>query len=135
MADTITLSFTVPRADLAERDVDEVVLPGTDGIFDVFPGHDALMSTLDVGVISVRAGDRVDHFFCAGGYFEIHDDRLIILAEVAEPSEGIDVERAKAAEQRARDRIQRAAHDDTIDAARAEYALKKALVRQEASKR
>jgi F-type H+-transporting ATPase subunit epsilon len=135
MADKITLSFTVPKADLAERDVDEVVLPGTDGIFGVLPGHDALMSALDVGIISVRTGDHADHFFCAGGYFEVHDDRLIIVAEVAEPSPDIDVERAKAAEQRARDRIQRAAQDDTIDARRAEYALKKALTRQEASRR
>ena len=134
MADKITLSFTVPKANLAERQVDEIVLPGTDGQIGIFPGHDALMSTLDVGIISVRTGDKTDTFFCAGGYFEINDDKLIIVAEVAEPSTEIDVERAKAAEQRARERLVQASHED-IDIRRAEYALKKALLRQEAARK
>lgn len=131
MADKLNLSFTVPSANLAEREVDEVVLPATNGEIGILPGHDSIMSTLDVGVVTVRNDNASDIFFVAGGYFEVHDDTLIIVAEVAEHTKNIDIERARLSKKRAEERL--AKSGDELDTARAEYALKRALFRLEAA--
>ena len=132
MAEKLTLSFTTPKADLAEREVDEVTLPAALGEVGVLPGHDALMSTLKIGLVTVRDGGKDEVFFVSGGYFEIMDDKLIVLAEIAEPAAGIDAERARGSRKRAEERLAGAAADE-IDAARAERALARAEFRLQAA--
>ena len=63
------------------------------------------------------------------GFAEILGDRVTLLAEIAEWPDEIDLDRAKAAEDRARERL--AAKTEELDITRAEIALKKALVRQD----
>ena len=129
MADKLNLSFTTPSAHVADREVDGVVLPAAEGEIGILPGHDEFMSILDIGLVTVTADGKDEVYFIAGGYFEVSNDHLILLAEVAETTGQIDVERAKAAKKRAEERL--AAAGDEVDAARAEKALKRAEFRLE----
>ena len=80
--------------------------PGTEGSFEVLRGHAPLLAATGVGTVTVTtlAGERVS-FTTSGGFVEVLDDHVIMLAETAEPVSGIDVERARVAEAEARERL------------------------------
>ncbi len=100
--------------------------PGTEGAFEVLRGHAPMLAATGVGTVTVTTvgGDRVS-FATSGGFVEVLDDHVTMLAETAEPVSGIDVERAKAAEADARERLasaqdpeERAAGQADLDRAR-----------------
>lgn len=114
-----------PEGTLFDDDVKGVQVPGVEGSFEVKTLHADIISTLDVGHILVRKANGEDqHFAVSGGFVEVHDNKLTLLAEAAEPVEEIDVERAKAAKQRALERLQ--SEEKNIDKDRARQALARA---------
>jgi len=121
---------------LVSTEVDEVVIPGSEGYFGVLPGHAPLLSTLGVGEVTYRQG-REEHFLAVmGGFAEVRGDRVIILAETAELPEEIDRERAERSRQRAEQRLAgRSGGPDDVDYARALAALARALARLQVSGR
>jgi F-type H+-transporting ATPase subunit epsilon len=130
MADKFRLDLITPtRVLLEEEEVEETVLPGTEGEIGVMAGHDPLMICLTTGIMGVRRGQTTDLFFVDGGYVEVTFDRVIVLAELAERPEEIDVERARTARERAEERLGPPAATEDLDVARAEAALKRALYR------
>jgi len=114
-----------------------VVLPGEEGYLGVLPRHAQLMSSLQAGVLSyrteaqdqsARSADREKQFFAiSGGFAEVNDNRVLVLADTAEPAEEIDVQRAQQALQRAEQRLQEGGAD--VDTARARIALERAMAR------
>lgn len=114
-----------PEGSLFSGDVTGIRVPGTLGSFEIKTLHADIISSLEVGRILIRqAGGEELHFSVSGGFVEMHDNVLTLLAEAAEPVEAIDVERAKAAKERARERLN--ADDEDIDKERARKALKRA---------
>lgn len=81
------------------------VAPAIHGEIGILPGHTPFLSALDVGVMRVTSGEKTDHIFVAGGYLEVLDNRVIVLAEIAEPAAAIDVARAQKALERASQRL------------------------------
>ena len=114
--------------------MDEVVLPGVMGYFGVLPGHAPFLSTLGVGELTYRMGRDERHLAVAGGFAEVRNDKVIVLADVAEQPEEIDRERAERARERAERRLAGRSQDD-IDYARAAAALARALVRLQVAAR
>lgn len=115
-----------PEGSIFDDEVTGVKLPGTMGSFEVKTHHANIMSTLEVGEVVVRkATGEEQHFAITGGFVEVVDNTLNLLAEAAESIEKIDVERAEAAKERA---LQRLKSEDKkhIDEARAEKALERA---------
>lgn len=82
-------------------DVDIVILPGTAGQMGVLPHHTPLLTTLQYGIITVRAGKEEEHFTVAGGIAEIQPDQVTVLATASENILEIDVDRAEKARKRA----------------------------------
>ena len=80
--------------------------PGVEGSFEVLRGHAPMLAATQVGTVTVTtlAGDRVQ-FATSGGFVEVLDDHVIMLAETAEPAGDIDVDRAREAEERAAERL------------------------------
>lgn len=114
-----------PEGSLFDDEVTGVRVPGEMGSFEVKTLHANIISSLEVGDILVRkATGEEQHFAVTGGFVEVVDSKLTLLAEAAEPIEEIDVERAKDAKQRAEERLD--ADDSEIDKDRAEKALKRA---------
>jgi F-type H+-transporting ATPase subunit epsilon len=112
--------------------VDEVVLPGRLGSLGVLPGHAPLLTDLDIGALTYRRGSERRSVAVAGGFAEVLPDRVTVLAEVAEPAEEIDVERATKARERAEQRLK--APEAETDFERAQQAMRKALLREEIAK-
>ncbi len=131
---TIHLEVCAPEKPLIEVDATEVIVPGEQGLFTVLPGHTPFLSTLRTGAVVAYNGDDEPHFFAVhGGFAEVLDDRVVILARAFEHAEEIDLDRAEAAKERAKERLQTRAED--IDYARAEAALERACARLHAHHR
>lgn len=131
--DHLTLEIVTPDRSIAHGEVDEVVVPGAEGSFGVLPGHTPLLSTLTVGEIEYRRGDERSYVAVSFGFAEVLPDRVTILAQIAEPSDEIDVTRAEAAVKRARERLDRPLAE--LDYERARLSLLKSLVRLQVASR
>ncbi|MCR4673750.1 MAG: ATP synthase F1 subunit epsilon [Lachnospiraceae bacterium] len=101
----------------------------TEGEIGVYKNHVPTTVVLAPGIVTIHEGEGNKKAAVHAGFAEILNDKVTLLAEVAEWPDEIDVERAKAAEARATERIQ--AKADDLDLVRAELALKRALVRQD----
>lgn len=133
MAATIRLEIVTPYGLTFSGEVNELTATGTEGEFGVLPGHTSLMTTLAIGMLTYKKERELGYFFVSGGYTEVEADKVTILADSAERSEDIDVERARAAMKRAEERLKQA---ENIDFLRAQTALSRAAIRvQVAEKR
>jgi F-type H+-transporting ATPase subunit epsilon len=128
VADRLTLEIATPTRLVVSAQVDEVVAPGVEGYFGVLPGHAPFLTTLGVGELTYRTGREEFHLAVAGGFCELRNDKVIVLADTAERPDEIDRDRAERARQRAEQRLAGRGTDE-IDYARAQAALARALSR------
>jgi F-type H+-transporting ATPase subunit epsilon len=129
----LTLQIVTPDRSVVHEEVEEVEVPGVEGYFGVLPGHTPLLALLEAGDLWYRRGQERHHLAIAFGFAEVLPDRVTILAEVAERPDEIDVARARAALDRARDQLARPSVD--VDVARARAAFRKATVRVQVAER
>lgn len=102
---TIQVDIVTPERELFSGEVDMVTLPGTDGQMGIMAGHAPLLSTLDIGEIMLHRGNEVEYIAVGGGVVEVRPDKVNVLADVAEYAEEIDIERAQAALERAKESL------------------------------
>jgi F-type H+-transporting ATPase subunit epsilon len=130
MADNIRLEVVTPEKQVVNDLAQIVMAPGSMGEFGVLSGHTPFMTSLNTGAIHYRDENGKDRFvFVSGGFAEALPDKVTILAESAESMEDIDVDRAKAAVERAETRLAENRAQEEIDIARAKAALDRAVVR------
>jgi F-type H+-transporting ATPase subunit epsilon len=129
MADNIRLEVVTPEKAIVSEEAQIVMAPGELGEFGVLAGHTPFMTSLKLGSVRYDDANGNERFvFVSGGFAEALPDRVTILADSAERRKDIDLERAKAAQQRAEERL--AKEDDTeIDYIRARVALMRAIHR------
>lgn len=118
-----------------EGDADLVILPGTEGRMAVLPNHAPLLSTLTLGLLTVRSQDREEHFTIAGGVVEIQPDIITVMADAAENVQEIDIARAEAARRRAEEILKQGPPPDTDSYLAMEAALRRSNLRLEAARR
>jgi len=123
------LQIVTPERLVLREEAHEAQIPGKNGYMGILPGHAPLLSELRVGEVSYRRGNRWGYLAVCWGFVEVLSNRVIVLAETAERAEEIDVNRARAARQRAEERLARAAQDPSLDLNRAQVALERALIR------
>ncbi len=134
MAETILLEIVTPDRLILSEEVDEVTAPGSDGEFGVLPGHAPFLTTLKVGELVYKKGKEVHHIAISWGYAEVTPKKVTILAEAAEVAAEIDIERAKAAMEKAKKELKKLSQEDKdylIEAAR----LEKSLIRLQVAER
>jgi len=124
----LDVEIVTPNRVLLRDQVDELNLPGELGYLGILPGHTPFLTTLGQGELMYRKGEQRYYLTIFWGYMEVNNDRVTILAEVAEPVAAIDRPRAAAARDRAEERLRRL-QDQTIDRDRARAALERALIR------
>jgi F-type H+-transporting ATPase subunit epsilon len=129
VAERLTLELATPTRMVVAAEVDEVVVPGSEGYFGVLPGHAAFLATLGTGELTYRVGRDEYHIATACGFAEVRNDKVIILADVAETPADIDRARAERARERAEARLTGRATAEEIDYTRAMAALARALIR------
>lgn len=87
----VQFELVTPEQLLVSRDVDMVVVPGTEGNFGVLPGHSPLISTIRPGTIDIYEGNAVaERIFVAGGLAEVTPERCTVLADAALPPDSLD---------------------------------------------
>jgi F-type H+-transporting ATPase subunit epsilon len=131
----LTLEIVTPDRALVHEEVDEVVVPGTEGELGFLPGHTPLLTTLKVGELWYRQGPEKHYLAIAFGFAEVLPDRVTILAQVAERAQDIDITRAERAKQRAEERLARPTAYADQDFERARVAMMKSLIRLQVASR
>ena len=129
----LTLELVTPERSVALETVDEVEIPGIDGYLGVLPGHTPLLVALKIGELWYRKGEERTFVSVAFGFAEVLPDRVRVLAQVAESANDIDIDRAEAAANRAREKMASSVED--VDFERAQLALLKSTLRLEVSKK
>jgi F-type H+-transporting ATPase subunit epsilon len=129
----LTLEIVTPDRSVVQERVDEVEIPGAEGYFGVLPGHTPLLAVLHVGELWYRKGSEKTYLSIALGFAEVLPDRVTILAQLAERADEIDIARARAAKQRAEERITTLVPD--MDYERARVAMMKSLIRLQVASR
>jgi F-type H+-transporting ATPase subunit epsilon len=128
VADRLTLEIATPTRLVVTETVDEIVVPGSEGYFGVLPGHAPFLTTLGIGELMYRVGRDEHHLAVAGGFAEVRNDKVIVLADTAERPAEIDRARAERARERADRRLSGRA-DEEVDYPRALAAGARALTR------
>jgi len=128
MAEKMKLEIVTPYSKVLDMEVDEVTATGKIGEFGVLPGHAPFLTSLKIGELAYKNNGVTEHMALNWGYFEIQDDKIIVLVETAETSEEIDVERAKAALGRAEEALKKLTAEDKQFKVY-EAALERALIR------
>ena len=135
MADNISLKVVTPVRLVLEEQVDELTAPGPLGQLGILPDHAALMTTLEIGQLSYRKSGATAVVTVAGGYAEVLDNVVTVLANAAEFPHEIDTARAEEARSRAERILDAGDGVDEDGLAAARSALQRAVVRIETSGR
>lgn len=131
---TIKVSVVTPDGPVYESDVEMVSTKAQSGELGILPGHISMVAPLQIGAVRLKNGGKTEFVAVTGGLLEVRPDQVTILAQAAETSEEIDLERALRAKERAEQRLQEQKQGNT-DFKRAELALQRAINRITVSKR
>ncbi len=129
------LSVVTPEKVVFEKDVRSMIAPGSEGYLGVLSEHAPLITALIPGKLTAtdNEGNEVE-YSVSGGFLEVSGNVATVLADAIEAPDIIDVERARRAEQRARERLSHRSDSD-VDEIRAEAALARALNRQKMARK
>ncbi|MGA2525521.1 MAG: F0F1 ATP synthase subunit epsilon [Smithellaceae bacterium] len=128
MADELMLEIVTPEKMAFSGNVEDVTIPGTEGEFGVLRGHEAFLTSVDIGQLVFTKNNKKTHYAVNTGYAEVTANKVTVLIETAERSDYIDKNRARRAKENAEARLEKIAKDsDEFEKARA--ALMRAIVR------
>jgi len=123
------LELVTPERVLVSQKVETVVAPGSLGEFGVLPGHIPFLSGIVPGELRFTADGKTEHFAVTTGFAEVSENKISVLVDAAERAVEIDVERARRAMERARERLAKERGTPDIDFERAQAALQRAIAR------
>ena len=123
----LQLDIVTAEGRIFEGEVDSVTAPGAEGQLTVLPSHAPLITALAAGELKTVDGDNERYLALLGGFLEVNNNRVTILANAAETSDEIDEQRASDAVKRAQERL--AGRTDELNVERALIALRRARVR------
>ena len=123
------LEVVTPAKVVLRKEVDMVVLPGTEGEFGVLSGHVPFLSGLVPGELHYTAGSERGYVALSAGFAEVYDNRVSVLVDAAERAGEIDLERAREALSRAEERLGQDRAVKEVNFPRAEASMKRAMTR------
>jgi F-type H+-transporting ATPase subunit epsilon len=124
----LRLDIITPERNLLSETVDSVTVPGAGGELGILPGHTPLISQLQTGVLSYAQAGATKRLHVSGGFVEVRDDRVSVLADLAERPEEIDASRARLAREHAEKALSAfSGTEEDFERARAE--LERSMVR------
>ena len=124
----LQLDVITPERRLLSEQADAVTVPGLGGELGILPGHTPLISALQTGVLSYTQGPATHRLLVSGGFVEVRDDRVAVLADLAERPEEIDAATARLAREHAEKTLSAfSGTEEDFERARAE--LERSVVR------
>lgn len=124
MARRFRIEIVTPEKLVFSKEAESLVVPAERGYLGVLAGHAPLLCTLRPGEVSIKREGTETHFSTSGGFMEVTPKKSTLLTESVEEVSAIDAERAREALGRARERL--ASRDPSIDRARARAAQERA---------
>lgn len=118
-----------PSSVVAEEQAASVILPGELGYLDLRENHTEFLTQMASGLVTLETSGGKKVFFVSGGYAQVKENKLILLADIAEAADHIDLERARASAKRAEERLANT-KDGSIEIDRALASLRRAQDRQ-----
>jgi F-type H+-transporting ATPase subunit epsilon len=119
---------TAERVVLQDDNIDMVIAPSVDGQVGILPNHAPLLTVLEIGELRVKKGADEQSIVVSGGFLEVLENRVTVLADVAERQEEIDVASAEEARSRAQAALTNRDRD-TADLEAAQAAMRLAALR------
>jgi F-type H+-transporting ATPase subunit epsilon len=101
----LQLDVITPERRLLSEQADSVNVPGLGGELGILPGHTPLISALQTGVLSYAQGQSVRRLLVSGGFVEVNNDRVSVLADFAEFPDEVDAARARQEREEAERRL------------------------------
>lgn len=133
MNGSLLLEIVTPHGQAFSESVENCILPGISGQFQVLVNHAPIISNIAIGSIKISIKGKNEIFFAtSGGFCEVRDNNIKVIVESAEKSDSIDVNRAIEAKRRAEERL--SSKSDEVDEFRAKLALTRAINRIHATK-
>ena len=137
MAQKLSCEVVTAERVVFRGEADMVIAPGVEGQMGILPRHAPLLAALQEGELIIRGvGGALEEdvsMAIGGGFVEVLNDRVVVLADSAERADEIDEDRAEEARQRAVEQLQR--QEEKTDLATAEAALRRSKVRLKVSRR
>jgi F-type H+-transporting ATPase subunit epsilon len=124
----VHLEVVTPERILISQEVEAVVAPGSLGEFGVLEGHVPFLSGIVPGELRFTAGGKTERFAVSSGFAEVSENKVSILVDAAERARDVDLERARKALERAKERLAKRGAED-YDFVRAEVSLRRAMAR------
>jgi F-type H+-transporting ATPase subunit epsilon len=121
----LNVEIVTPERRILQVQADEVVAPGAEGLFGIRPGHTPFLSVMQAGALTLKGGASTDTYFVAGGFVEVTNDKVLVLADQAEPATEIDVDLARRRLEDAQQRLKGLSPED------ARFAVERATVERE----
>lgn len=128
----IQLDIVTPQKLVYSDKIDMLEGPAIDGLIGILPRHAPLVTAMKIGVLKVRKGGEDTEIAISEGFMEVQPDKINLVVRTAELPEEIDVERAEAAKERAKERLE--SERDNIDFVRAEASYERAIARLKAAR-
>jgi F-type H+-transporting ATPase subunit epsilon len=133
MPGKLTLEVITAERVVFSDEVDMVTAPGALGTVGILPRHAPMLTTLEPGEVKIVQNGEETFLAIGGGFLEVRDNHVVVLADSAERAEEIDIQRAEEARQRARERLR--ARETGVDVERAATSLARALARLRVAER
>ena len=127
------LKILTPDKETFNGAVSYVKAPGVGGYFGILVNHAPMLSALDIGEMEIEANNERKMYAVSGGFLEVLNNQVSVLAETAEPATEIDIARAEASRKRAEERMK--SENVDVDFDRAQLALHRSINRLKVSKK
>jgi len=131
----IHFKIATPEKVVYEDEIDQVSLPTKMGEITVLPNHLPLVSSLNPGEILIKKGKMDLPLVVSGGFAELNNNKMVILADTAERVEEIDVERAEQARQKAKDLLEKRQDAEAVDFTALAAKMEKEMARLKVAKK
>ncbi len=124
---TMHVDVVTAERKLYSGEADAVQAPGLEGQLGILPRHAALLTTLSPGALSIKLAGAEETIFVSGGFLEVSNNNVTVLADAAEHAEDIDQARAEEARRRAQERL--AQTQSNVERAQLQAQLQRAINR------
>ena len=125
----LTVDIVSAERRVLTEEVDMVIAPATEGPVGILPRHAPLLTALLPGAIVLKKDGDEEVLAVSGGFLQVSNNRVLILADTAERADEVDEQRAEEARRRAEEALKDAARQGGMEAAAARAALQRSLVR------
>jgi F-type H+-transporting ATPase subunit epsilon len=128
----LALEVFQPTKTKVSGEFDHIIVPGIDGDFGISENHTPFITKIRPGILQLFSGTKIDRYAIHDGFVTVDNNKIVIVCDVIENEKEIDSKRAEASKERAEKRLKASAEE--VDFRRAEFALKRSLVRLELGK-